>query len=41
MPGKARFPPEASYEVAEHATDDALTPAEVAVCAMIERIVPS
>ena len=33
--GKKMLSPEASYEVAEHATDDALTPAEVAVLRLI------
>ncbi len=33
--GKKALSPEASYEVAEHATDDALTPAEVAVLRLI------
>ena len=31
MPGKKTLSPEASYVLAEHATDDALTPAEVDV----------
>ena len=33
--GKKALSPEASYEVAEHATDDALTPAEMAVLRLI------
>jgi len=33
--GKKALSPEVSYEVAEHATDDALTPAEVAVLRLI------
>jgi DNA-binding NarL/FixJ family response regulator len=33
--GKKALSPEASYEVAEHATDDALTPAEIAVLRLI------
>ena len=33
--GKKSLSPEASYEIAEHATDDALTPAEVAVLRLI------
>jgi len=33
--GKRALSPEASYEIAEHATDDALTPAEVAVLRLI------
>ena len=33
--GKKMLSPEASYEIAEHATDDALTPAEVAVLRLI------
>jgi DNA-binding NarL/FixJ family response regulator len=33
--GKKSLSPEASYELAEHATDDALTPAEVAVLRLI------
>jgi len=33
--GKKSLSPEASYEVAEHATDDALTPAEIAVLRLI------
>lgn len=33
--GKKTLSPEVSYEVAEHATDDALTPAEVAVLRLI------
>ena len=33
--GKKALSPEASYEIAEHATDDALTPAEVAVLRLI------
>jgi len=33
--GKKALSPEASYEVAEHATDDALTPAETAVLRLI------
>ena len=33
--GKKTLSPEASYQVAEHATDDALTPAEVAVLRLI------
>src|SRR5579872_59302 len=33
--GKKALSPEATYEVAEHATDDALTPAEVAVLRLI------
>ena len=35
MPEKKALSPEASYEVAEHATDDALTPAEIAVLRLI------
>ena len=31
--GKKTLSPEASYEIAEHATDDALTPAEILVLA--------
>ncbi len=33
--GKKSLSPEASYEVAQHATDDALTPAEIAVLRLI------
>ena len=33
--GKRALSPEASYEIAEHATDDALTPAEIAVLRLI------
>ena len=33
--GKKTLSPEASYQIAEHATDDALTPAEVAVLKLI------
>ena len=33
--GKKSLSPEASYEIAEHATDDALTPAEIAVLRLI------
>ena len=33
--GKKALSPEASYEIAEHATDDTLTPAEVAVLRLI------
>jgi DNA-binding NarL/FixJ family response regulator len=33
--GKRSLSPEASYEIAEHATDDALTPAEIAVLRLI------
>jgi DNA-binding NarL/FixJ family response regulator len=33
--GKKTLSPEASYEIAEHATDDALTPAEVVVLRLI------
>ena len=33
--GKKSLSPEASYQIAEHATDDALTPAEVAVLRLI------
>jgi DNA-binding NarL/FixJ family response regulator len=33
--GKKALSPEVSYEVAEHATDDALTPAEIAVLRLI------
>jgi DNA-binding NarL/FixJ family response regulator len=33
--GRKALSPEASYELAEHATDDALTPAEVAVLRLI------
>jgi DNA-binding NarL/FixJ family response regulator len=33
--GKKALSPEASYQLAEHATDDALTPAEVAVLRLI------
>jgi DNA-binding NarL/FixJ family response regulator len=33
--GKKTLSPEASYQVAEHATDDALTPAEIAVLRLI------
>ncbi len=33
--GKKSLSPEASYEIAEHATDDTLTPAEVAVLRLI------
>ena len=33
--GKKMLSPEASYEIAEHATDDALTPAEIAVLRLI------
>ncbi|MFZ0686929.1 MAG: response regulator transcription factor [Terriglobales bacterium] len=33
--GKKTLSPEVSYEIAEHATDDALTPAEVAVLRLI------
>jgi DNA-binding NarL/FixJ family response regulator len=33
--GKKTLSPEVSYEIAEHATDDALTPAEIAVLRLI------
>ena len=33
--GKKSLSPEASYEIAEHATDDALTPAEILVLRLI------
>jgi DNA-binding NarL/FixJ family response regulator len=33
--GRKGLSPEASYEIAEHATDDALTPAEIAVLRLI------
>ena len=33
--GKKTLSPEASYQLAEHATDDALTPAEIAVLRLI------
>jgi len=33
--GKKNLSPEASYQLAEHATDDALTPAEVAILRLI------
>jgi DNA-binding NarL/FixJ family response regulator len=33
--GKKALSPEASYEIAEHATDDTLTPAEIAVLRLI------
>ena len=33
--GKKALSPEASYEIAEHVTDDALTPAEIAVLRLI------
>ena len=33
--GRKALSPEASYEIAEHATDDALTPAEIAVLRLI------
>jgi DNA-binding NarL/FixJ family response regulator len=33
--GKKALSPEASYEIAEHATDDALTPAEINVLRLI------
>ncbi len=33
--GKKMISPEASFEIAEHATDDALTPAEIAVLRLI------
>jgi len=33
--GKKALSPEVSYEIAEHATDDALTPAEIAVLRLI------
>ena len=33
--GKKALSPEASYEIAEHATDDALTPAEITVLRLI------
>jgi len=33
--GKKALSPEASYEIAEHATDDALTPAEIVVLRLI------
>ena len=33
--GKKMLSPEASYEIAEHATDDTLTPAEIAVLRLI------
>ena len=33
--GKKMLSPEVSYEIAEHATDDALTPAEIAVLRLI------
>ena len=32
--GRKALSPEASYEIAEHATDDALTPAEISVLAL-------
>jgi DNA-binding NarL/FixJ family response regulator len=35
MPGRRRFLPEASYEIAEYATDDALTRAEINVLRLI------
>jgi CheY-like chemotaxis protein len=35
--GKKALSPEASYELAEHATDDALTPAEINVLRLISR----
>src|SRR5271169_3156383 len=36
--GKKMLSPEASYEIAEHATDDTLTPAEVAVLRLIAAV---
>jgi DNA-binding NarL/FixJ family response regulator len=33
--GKKKLSPEASFEIAEHSTDDALTPAEIAVLRLI------
>jgi DNA-binding NarL/FixJ family response regulator len=33
--GKKKLSPEASFEIAEHATDDALTPAEISVLRLI------
>jgi DNA-binding NarL/FixJ family response regulator len=33
--GKKKLSPEASYEIAEHSTDDALTPAEISVLRLI------
>ena len=33
--GKKKLSPEASYEIAEHSTDDALTPAEISVLKLI------
>jgi DNA-binding NarL/FixJ family response regulator len=33
--GKKRLSPEASYQIAEHSTDDALTPAEISVLSLI------
>ena len=35
--GKKALSPEASYEVAEHAADDALTPAEIRVLQLIAK----
>ena len=35
MPGKRPLSPEVSFQLAEHATDDALTPAEIAVLRLI------
>ncbi len=35
LAGRKALSPEASYEIAEHATDDALTPAEIAVLRLI------
>ena len=35
MPGKKTISPEATFQLAEHATDDALTPAEVRVLRLI------
>jgi len=35
--GKKALSPEASYEIAEHATDDALTPAEIRVLQLIAK----
>jgi len=35
MRGKKVLSPEASFEIAEHATDDALTPAEISVLRLI------
>jgi len=35
MAGKRLFPPEASYQLAEHATDDGRTPAEIRMLRLI------